>query len=262
MRTLLIIGIGSGDPEHITVQAIKALNRADVFFAFDKGAATSDLLNLRREICRLYVEDPHYRFVEVADPERDRSGNAYQDAVLDWHEERAIRYESAIADELGPDATGALLVWGDPALYDSTIRIVEQILQRGRVEFDYEVIPGISSVQVLAARHKTVLNGIGEPICITTGRQLAAAVDSGARNIVVMLDGKLSCGELVDQDFVIQWGANLGTADEILLTGPLPESLDEIRGQRALLREKTGWVMDTYLLRRPPGWSEDARLTR
>ncbi|MGH6808590.1 MAG: SAM-dependent methyltransferase, partial [Ensifer adhaerens] len=32
MRKLLIIGIGSGNPEHMTVQAINALNRADVLF--------------------------------------------------------------------------------------------------------------------------------------------------------------------------------------------------------------------------------------
>jgi len=37
MRRLLIIGIGAGDPEQVTVQAIRALNEADVFFMMDKG---------------------------------------------------------------------------------------------------------------------------------------------------------------------------------------------------------------------------------
>ena len=44
MRRLLIIGIGAGDPEQVTVQAIKALNRADVFFVIDKGAVKQDLM--------------------------------------------------------------------------------------------------------------------------------------------------------------------------------------------------------------------------
>jgi len=251
VRTLLIIGIGSGNPEHLTIQAVKALNRVEVFFAFDKGTATSDLLNLRREVCRTYITDREYRFVEVADPERDRSGNGYRDAVVDWHTERAIRYEAIIDAELGPDGIGALLVWGDPALYDSTIRIVQHILERGRLAFDYEVIPGISSIQVLAAQHHVVLNGIGEPVHITTGRQLAAAVAAGEPNIVVMLDGRLACRELDDQNFDIRWGANLGTPDEVLLSGPLPEVIDQIVRTREELKARTGWVMDTYLLRRP-----------
>lgn len=39
MKQLLIIGIGAGDPEYLTVQAINAMNRADVFFLMDKGAS-------------------------------------------------------------------------------------------------------------------------------------------------------------------------------------------------------------------------------
>ena len=38
MKKILIIGIGAGDPDYMTVQAINALNRADVFFVMDKGA--------------------------------------------------------------------------------------------------------------------------------------------------------------------------------------------------------------------------------
>ena len=43
MRTIYVIGIGAGDPEHLTVQAIAAMNRVDVFFIIDKGAAKDDL---------------------------------------------------------------------------------------------------------------------------------------------------------------------------------------------------------------------------
>jgi len=53
--------------------------------------------------------------------------------------------------------------------YDSTIRIVEIIAGSGRHQFDYEVIPGISSVQALAAKHKVPLNRISQSIEITTG---------------------------------------------------------------------------------------------
>ena len=51
MRKILIIGMGAGHPEHITIQAINALRRVDVLFVTDKGAAKEDLAALRHEIC-------------------------------------------------------------------------------------------------------------------------------------------------------------------------------------------------------------------
>src|SRR6202050_2948509 len=73
MRRLLIIGIGAGDPEQVTVQAIKALNRADVFFVVDKGDVKKDLMMARQEICERYIENRSYRIVGIPEPERDRT---------------------------------------------------------------------------------------------------------------------------------------------------------------------------------------------
>ena len=67
---------------------------------------------------------------------------------------------------------GAFLVWGDPTLYDSTLRIIKRILSKG-FALEYEVIPGITAVQALAAQHRIALNSIGEPVLITTGRRIA-----------------------------------------------------------------------------------------
>jgi precorrin-6A synthase len=58
---------------------------------------------------------------------------------------RAGVYERLIRDELGDDESGAFLVWGDPSLYDSMLRIIDQVLARGAVAFAYEVIPGIAA---------------------------------------------------------------------------------------------------------------------
>jgi precorrin-6B methylase 1 len=41
----------------------------------------------------------------------------------------------------------------DPALYDSAIRLAHRIAERGNVAVTVEVVPGLSSVQLLAARH-------------------------------------------------------------------------------------------------------------
>jgi precorrin-6A synthase len=250
VRTLLVIGIGMGNPDQLTLQAIQALNQVDVFFVIDKGDATRELVELRSEICARHITGD-YRIVEIPEVDRDRTSPAYRDAVVDWHEQRAERFEQAMLDELAPESSGGLLVWGDPSLYDSTIRIVESIERRGRLEFGYRVIPGISSVQQLAAAHRIVLNGVGEPVLITTGRRLARAVESGAENIVVMLDGDLACRALTDPGaWEVYWGAYLGGPDETLVSGTLGEVADEITSTRAALKQRKGWIMDTYLLRR------------
>jgi precorrin-6A synthase len=251
MRKLYLIGIGAGNPEYITVQAIKALNKVDVFFFMDKGDAKQDLVELRKEICERYIENRSYRIVETADPVRDPSISDYSARVEKWHHQRAVIYEERITQELGEDQCGAFLIWGDPSLYDSTIRVVEQIVARGRLRFELEVIPGITSIQALAARHKITLNGIGESIAITTGRKLSAGQGELADRTVVMLDGQSSFNNVLDQELHIFWGAYLGMKEEILLSGKLSEVAGEIERVRNEERQRHGWIMDTYLLTKP-----------
>ncbi len=250
-----MIGIGAGDPEQLTLQAVGALRSTDVFFVLDKGEAKSDLVRLRREMLETHVPEGTYRIVEARDPERDRSagGAAYSPAVGDWRSARAGIYERLIAEELGEDESGAFLVWGDPALYDSTLGILEEILERGSVAFAYDVVPGISSVSSLVARHRTGLNRVARPVQITTGRRLAEGFPEDADDVVVMLDAHQAFRRYADQDIDIYWGAYLGTPDEILASGPLAEAAPRIERLRAEARERKGWIMDTYLLRRNPG---------
>ena len=255
MRQVLVIGVGAGDPDYVTVQAIKALNRVDAFFIVDKGTAKDDLIALRKEICERHITGSDYRFVEVKDPERDRTpkdADGYADAVRAWLEQRAAMFEQMISEELGEDGVGAFLVWGDPSLYDGTLRIIDQLIERNRVPFEYSVIPGVSSLHSLTARHRIPLNRIGEPIHITTGRRLAAGMPPGLDNVVVMLDGECAFRNVHDDDVQIYWGAYLGTPDELLIAGPVTQVGAEIERVRAQARERKGWIMDTYLLRRTP----------
>ncbi len=246
MRKLSIIGIGAGNPDYITVQAIKALSDVDVVFLIDKGDDKEDLARLRNELCERYIKKP-YRIVSEKDPERDRTPRDYKAAVNTWHRERVAIYERMIREELSDGGHGAFLVWGDPSLYDSTLRIVDQVAAMHTVSFDLDVIPGITSVQALAARHKIALNRIGEPIEITTGRRLGGMTGD---NVVVMLDGDCAFRNVEAGDVSIFWGAYLGTADEILVTGKLSERGPQIEKLRAEARKRHGWIMDTYLLRR------------
>ncbi|NLU02148.1 MAG: precorrin-6A synthase (deacetylating) [Pseudomonas lundensis] len=247
MKTLLLIGMGAGDPEHITVQAIEALNRASVFFVLDKGPITQDLVRLRLDICQRYIRNPAYRVVQVNDPKRDSATASYTAGVEYWHAQRAEVYARLVDSELADGACGAFLLWGEPGLYDSTLRILERVREQGSSAFDYHVIPGISSVQALAARHRIPLNGIGQPIRITTGRQLCA---DDLDNVVVMLDAQCAFEAFVDEDLDIYWGAYLGTADEILIAGKLRDVCAQIKHARTQARLRKGWIMDTYVLRR------------
>ena len=256
MRKLLVIGIGAGNPDHMTVQAINGLNRAEVLFIPDKGANKNDLAELRRHICE-FVTNPNSRRVEFDVPVRAEPSPSYRSAVDDWHEAIAAIYEGLIRDELSQNGCGAFLIWGDPSLYDSALRILERVRLRGNVNFELEVIPGITAVQALAAGHKMALNRIGDAILITTGRRLTEqGLPENAGSTVVMLDGKCAFNTLDDTDAVIHWGAYLGTPDEILISGRLGDVGEEIVKTREEARRKKGWIMDTYLLRKP-GESED-----
>ncbi|MGV0745131.1 precorrin-6A synthase (deacetylating) [Mycolicibacterium sp. XJ870] len=243
MRRIHVIGIGAGDPDYVTAQAVSALNDTQVFFAMDKGDSKDELVALRRLICERFIREPGYRFVELADPKRAKEGE-YRQIVADWHAERARIWAQAIETELGPDGTGAFLAWGDPSLYDSTLRILEKVADC--VDIQYDVIPGVTAIQALTARHRIPLNDVGEPVLITTGRQLREHGLSGSA--VVMLDAECSFQSCPPQTR-IWWGAYLGTADELLVAGTVGEVGDEIAGLRAEARTRHGWIMDTYLLR-------------
>ncbi|GAB2645010.1 precorrin-6A synthase (deacetylating) [Nocardia goodfellowii] len=243
MRKLYVIGIGAGDPDQVTVQAIKAMRQVEVFFVIGKGAEKQELLDVRTAILSEHMDRP-YRIVEIPDPPRERAPADYQGVVEDWHDRRAALLRVGFEEAEG---VGGLLVWGDPALYDSTLRMVERVLEQG-ASFDYEVIPGVTSVQALAARHRMVLHRIGEPVHITTGRRLRE--EGLGDSAVVMLDGDCSFTEVPGDDVHIWWGAYLGMPDEVLIAGPLREVERRIVDVRTRLRAEKGWIMDVYQLRR------------
>lgn len=250
MRQLKLIGIGAGNPDYITLQAINALRQVNVIFVTNKREDTAELARFRHEVCDRHMQEKPYRIVEIEDPQRDRASQDYRTGVVTWHEQRAALYEALLQKELSDGECGAFLIWGDPSLYDSAIRIVDQLVVRGNVNFELEIIPGISSVQALTARHRIPLNQLAEPVHITTGRLLKNETLGSGTNVVVMLDGEQAFQVIADDDVEIFWGAYLGTPHEILLSGKLGELRETIKEARARERHRHGWIMDTYLLRK------------
>lgn len=249
MKTILVIGIGVGDPDQLTLQAVKALGRTDVFFVLDKGPAKASLRALREEILRRRSLDRPYRVAEAASPPRDAMPADYRACVDDLNREKQAVFRRLIEDELTDGQTGAFLVWGDPMLYDSTIRNLDALKQAG-LAFEHEVIPGMTAIQALAAAHRIPLNRIAEAVTITTGRKLAQGFPPGIDSVVVLLDGEDTYRRFIDQDIEIYWGAYLGTPQQILISGRVADVAEEIHRRRGEARKANGWIMDTYLLRR------------
>ena len=250
MKKAFIIGIGAGNPDYVTIQAVKALNQVDVFFIADKGTEKADLNRLRREVCDRFIEDKRFRVVEFQPPARITQSAPYRAGIELCNEELEASYEKLLIEEMAEGERAGFLVWGDPALYDSTMRILARIQAKGDFDFDYEVIPGISSIQALTAKHKIPLNRIGEAVHITTGRKLAEGYPDNADSVVVMLDSGCGFRNVPDKDIEIYWGAYIGTEDEILIAGKLGDVSDDIERRRAAARERRGWTMDTYLMRK------------
>ena len=265
-RTLLLIGIGVGDPRQLTLEAIDALNRTDVFFLFDKRRPhegnsdhRDELLLFRESICRRHiVAGRSYRFVTLPSPSRPpisygrQQDAAYSAAVAEWHRQRRCLLADAIASSLGPAETGAFLAWGDPSLYDSTLRLINRLSLTEALRVRVEVIPGITSVQMLCACHRIPLNQIGESVLVTTGRKLQQLMDQGEHALpattVVMLDGRSVFQHLQRDDLMLYWGANLGTPYQAQLKGPLHEIKQKALAKRRAVKDSAGWVMDVYMM--------------
>ena len=242
MTELHLIGIGTGNPDHLTRQAVKALNACDLVMIPLKGGK-ADLAELRLAICHEVLTNPATKVVEFDLPERDAANPDYLAAVDDWHDAIAEVWRATMAAH--PAGKVALLVWGDPSLYDSTLRIAARL--KG---VTVKVVPGITSIQALTAAHAMTLNEIGEAVTITTGRQLTEGWPAGADTLVIMLDGKCSFQTLDPEGISIWWGAYVGMAEEIILSGPLAEVGGQIVETRAAARASHGWIMDIYILRK------------
>ena len=247
---LFLIGVGTGNPAHVTVQAIQQLKAADTLIIPRKGDSKSDLADLRYQICNKLLADECPPIFEFDLPARNNN-KPYLTAVEEWHDTIAEIWSDCIKNakqSLAREINSVgLLIWGDPSLYDSSLRIAKRLKPNANIT----VTPGITAVQALTAAHKIPINEIGKPFIITTGRQL---IDFGFPDVVdtavVMLDGNCAFTSLKVDLYDIWWGAYLGMEYEVLISGKLSEVSDLIVETRKNRRKTHGWIMDSYVLQR------------
>ena len=241
-REIWLVGIGTGSPSHITLAGIRALQDAALILVPLKGADKDDLAEIRHRI--ISASGSSAQIVHFDYPIRDPD-LPYQERVARWHDEIALRWQTAISGA-GTDGAVALLVWGDPSLYDSTLRIAARLHPKPVIR----VIPGITAIQALTAAHAIPVNTIDGSVHITTGRRLRrSGMPADTSTVVVMLDGQCSFRDLDPEGLHIWWGAYLGSDHQILIEGPLETVSEKIVRTRESARARHGWIMDSYLLR-------------
>ncbi|MGC3939031.1 precorrin-6A synthase (deacetylating) [Roseobacter sp. EG26] len=241
--TLWLIGIGTGSPAHVTGEGMAAIRDASVILMPHKGQGKDDLAELRHRIIK--ASGSEAEIVPFDYPLRDEN-LPYLERVESWHDEIAKRWHAA-SDKNTPPGPVALLVWGDPSLYDSTLRIAQRLVPKPEIR----VFPGVTSIQALTAAHAIPLNDINGPIHITTGRRLRdEGWPEGVERVVVMLDGEAGFQQFQSEDMMIWWGAYLGMQEQILDRGHISEAAERIVATRKEARARHGWIMDTYLLSR------------
>ena len=244
---LSLIGIGCGDPGQLTRAAIRAINAADLILIPRKDDEKSELADLRRSICSDVLANDKTTVVEFDLPMRDAGEADYRKGVDEWHDAVAAAWSKEIKSHLGPNGRVALLIWGDPSLYDSSLRIARRLDPLPELE----VVSGVTSIQALCAAHALPLNEIGEPFLVTTGRQLRDfGWPAGTNTVVIMLDGGTAFQSLDPAGLHIWWGAYLGMPNEILISGALAEAGPRIAAARSEARAVHGWIMDSYILKR------------
>jgi precorrin-6A synthase len=249
MIELSLVGMGTGNPDHITRQGAAALNAADLILLPHKGADKADLADLRASLCAQLITNPTTRVRGFDMPVRDSADPDYQGGVNRWHDAIAKVWLTHIQAHLPQGGRLALLVWGDPSLYDSTLRIAKRLALQ--LPLRVSVVPGITALQALTAAHAIALNEINAPVTITTGRRLREqGWPADASTVAVMLDSQCSFQQLPAQGIYVWWGAYLGMPNQMCISGPLADVGQKILDQRQTARATHGWIMDTYLLRK------------
>ena len=180
IETVTLVGIGTGNPGHLTLDGAEALTSADTILVPRKGTGKDDLAEIRLALLDRLGVTARVAFFDY--PVRDES-LPYLERVERWHDEIAARW----AEAAGAAKSVALLVWGDPSFYDSTMRIAERLqklyvrtLSRGieAGEFREDLEPGVAARLIATVIHGLQVMGKASMARRDARRQVALLLDS------------------------------------------------------------------------------------
>jgi precorrin-2/cobalt-factor-2 C20-methyltransferase len=176
------IGVGPGDPELLTVKAVRTLERVACVAAPQATAAGSSLaLEIVRPYLQAGQEILQLHFPMTHDPVRLAAG---------W--EAATR-QISVRLEAGQEV--AFLTLGDPGLYSTYFYLQQQIGGQG---YPTRIIPGIPAMCAVAAQAGVSLAAGRETLAVVSsvGKTVAqvAAILDGADNVVLLKPAALADG--------------------------------------------------------------------
>lgn len=199
--TLYGLGVGPGDPELLTLKAVRLLQEADIIAVPDKGSGEKTAL----QIVRHFVEGKELLYCPTP---------MLRDSVL-WD-----RHHEEIADKictlLDAGKTVSFITLGDPTIYSTYIYIHKKVVARG---YDAELVPGVPSFCAVAAK-------LGQSLCEKSERLLivpascdlkdsmdiqANKVFMKAGNSIMQLQQELRKADLLDHASMVE---NCGMPDE------------------------------------------------
>lgn len=127
------VGVGPGDPDLLTVKAIKTITKSDVIAVPDSGASE----NIALSIAGKYIKDKHTLFVKMPMIKNKEQLNEYHDKAA-----------AEISNILDSGKSVAFLTIGDPTVYSTVMYVHKRIKDRG---YETEVVSGITSFCAAAA---------------------------------------------------------------------------------------------------------------
>lgn len=175
--TFIGIGVGPGDPELITIKAVKALKAVDVIFV-PKSHANRPSMALRMVKQILAEREKPAEVLELVFP---MTKNELNNRKL-WVENAAIVAEKAKKGDV------AFITLGDPMLY-STFLYLYECVKETYPEIELEIIPGVTSVTAAAASAKLPLAEKEEVVTIIPSDLDPARIEDAANhadNLVFM----------------------------------------------------------------------------
>ncbi len=243
IKKLYLIGIGPGDPKYLTLEAKALIESLNLFLIPEKKGRKEELAQKRIEIIKFVKGERPFQCVYLPFPERERGLN-YKEKVKEWRKKKGEILKEALLKVEEEEA--GFLIWGDPTLYDGHIEIVKEVARELRISF--EVIPGLSSFQVLGAKIKTSLTDLSTPLTFHTPRTLRKLKDI-EHPVIVFLDNYETFNLFKDKAIEIYWGAYVGQREEKYILGKLSDTINVIKTLRKNLKEEKGYLMEIYLLK-------------
>lgn len=209
MKTLIGVGVGPGDPELLTLKALRVFREAAVVFV---PVADSGEVGRAEAVVRAHIEGARVRRLEFA----------LSDDVS-AREENWDRAGREVANAIRGGAVAAFATIGDPNIY-STFGYLAETVRLLVPDALIETVPGITAMQDLAARSGTVLVEGMERLALfpfTAGmdrfREALEVFDTvvcykGGRQLPEILEAVEGAARLDDAVY----GARLGLEDEIV----------------------------------------------